>query len=103
MASCTERNACAGLQFRVGTVSVNWQLVGAPVSSSKAKYTMIFDICAAVSGISPVRIAAPLGYCTSGRAYLSAYVDGTPRIDLDGRVAGTVTAEQATSAQGRLK
>jgi ProP effector len=47
-------------------------------------------------------IRAGLGsYCRS-YGYLSAMKAGASRVDLDGSIAGIVTAEEATSAQERL-
>jgi sRNA-binding protein len=61
------------------------------------------DIRAAMPEIASVRLLGALGFYTGRITYLTASVEGAARIDLDGCVAGTVTAVHAARAQLLLK
>jgi sRNA-binding protein len=62
------------------------------------------DIIAALNGVATVReIGLALRIYTGNAGYLLACKRGAPRIDLDGNVAGSVTAEEADQAKQRLE
>jgi sRNA-binding protein len=61
------------------------------------------SILAALEGaITPEELRRALRYYTGNPFYLRATVAGAERIGLDGSPAGTVTAEEAAAAAGRL-
>jgi len=52
--------------------------------------------------ITPKECAAALRlYCSNG-FYLQQCIEGAPRVDLNGEVAGNITAEEAANAKQRL-
>lgn len=61
------------------------------------------DIAALGSSVSMRRLKIALRDYTSGPLYLRALTEGAPRYDLDGNIAGTVTAHEADFARKQLK
>src|SRR5262245_58633476 len=61
------------------------------------------DILAAVDGaITPLELGKALGIYCSNRAYLGHTRKGAWRLDLDGKPAGTVTADEEAHAKATL-
>ena len=59
------------------------------------------DLTAAIPEVPPQRLRAALGWYAGSWAYLKNMTAGAVRIDLNGRTAGEVTAEEATAAAER--
>jgi ProP effector len=60
------------------------------------------DVLAALDAVQPRDLQSALRACTSNARYLRALSAGACRIDLDGKPAGTVTAEDEKVAKARL-
>jgi ProP effector len=60
------------------------------------------DLAERYPALSRVERGAFLRFYTSRISYLAACVEGAPRIDLDGNIAGHVTADEAAHAVTRL-
>lgn len=60
------------------------------------------DIAAQLPDVDPDAIGLALRVYTLHESYWRAIVKGAPRIDLDGKPAGAVTADEAAHAQRRL-
>ena len=61
------------------------------------------DIDLAMKGaMTDTELAIALNYYTGNVGYLSACIEGADRIDLNGKFAGQVTADQAAHARDRL-
>jgi sRNA-binding protein len=61
------------------------------------------DILAAAEGaIADHEVSLALRHYCNGSFYLHACVEGADRLDLDGNVAGTVTADEAAHAADKL-
>jgi ProP effector len=62
------------------------------------------DVLVALAGaITPKELAAAMRFYCANSGYLKACTEGTPRIDLNGEAAGTVSAEEADNAKRRLQ
>jgi sRNA-binding protein len=59
------------------------------------------DIHARLPGVPQGHVATALFSYTDGPTYLNSLVTGAERLDLDGKVCGTVTAEEAAHAAWR--
>jgi sRNA-binding protein len=57
---------------------------------------------AAKLGAMPPALSIALKYYVGNAVYLAQMRDGAPRIDLNGKPAGAVTADQAANARARL-
>jgi ProP effector len=61
------------------------------------------DVIAALPDIPPALISFALGIYTSGVPYRSACIEGAARIDLDGKLAGVVSPDEAAHAREKLQ